>query len=73
MPRLPIKYIGQTGRTFNTRYKEHTQVVRNSNSNSGNSNHILITGHTYGTRTDTVNILKTGGKHLNRSGNTIFF
>jgi hypothetical protein len=49
----PLKYIGQTGRTFNIRYREHIQVIRNNNNNSGYSNHILNTGHTYGTINDT--------------------
>jgi hypothetical protein len=63
----PLKYIGQTGRTFYTRYKEHIQAVRNNNRNSGCLNHILSTGHTYGSITDTVNFIKTEkkGKHLN--------
>jgi hypothetical protein len=42
----PLKYIGQTGRTFHTRYKEHIHAVRNNNSNSGYSNHILKTQDT---------------------------
>jgi hypothetical protein len=25
----PQKYVGQTGRNFHTRYKEHTQEIRN--------------------------------------------
>jgi hypothetical protein len=38
----PMKYIGQIGRTFNTRYKEHIHDIRSNNSNnSGYSNHIL--------------------------------
>jgi hypothetical protein len=49
----PIKYVGQTGRTFNTRYKEHIQNIRSNNSNSGYSNHILNTGHAYRMITDT--------------------
>jgi hypothetical protein len=36
-----LKYIGQTGQTFYTRYKEHIQVIRNNNSNLGYSNHIF--------------------------------
>jgi hypothetical protein len=62
-----MKYIGQTGRTFSTRYKEHIQDIRSNNSNSGYSNHILNTGHPYGTMTDTMDIITTGrkGKHLN--------
>jgi hypothetical protein len=31
----PLKYAGQTGRAFRTRYKEHIQAIRNNNSNSG--------------------------------------
>jgi hypothetical protein len=51
----PIKYVGQTGRTFNTRYKEHIHDIRSNNSHSGYSNHILNTGHAYGTITDNRN------------------
>jgi hypothetical protein len=40
----PLKYIVQTERTFNIRYKEH--IHGNNNSNLGYSNHILNTGHT---------------------------
>jgi hypothetical protein len=42
-----LKYIGQTGRIFHTRYKEHIQSIRNNNNNSGYSNHILSTGYEY--------------------------
>jgi hypothetical protein len=63
----PLKYFGKKGRTFNIRYKEHIQAIRKNSSNSGYSNHILNTGHTYGTITDTMEIVKTGkkGRHLN--------
>jgi hypothetical protein len=54
----PLKYIGQTGRTFHARYEEHMQAVRNNNSNSEYANHILNMGHTYGI-TDTMDIIKT--------------
>jgi hypothetical protein len=52
---------------FVTRYKEHILAIRNNNSNSGYSNHILNTGHTYGTITDTMELVKIGkkGRHLN--------
>jgi hypothetical protein len=55
----PLRYIGQ-------RYKEHIQAIRNNNSNSGYSNHILNTGHTYGTITDTMGVIRNGrkGTHL---------
>jgi hypothetical protein len=63
----PMKYIGQTGRPFNTRYKEHIRDIKNNNSKSGYSNHILNTGHSYGSLTDTMEIMKIErkGKHLN--------
>jgi hypothetical protein len=61
----PLKYIGQTGRTFHTRCKEHNQAIRNNNSNSGYSSHILNMGHTYRTITNTVDITRT-----HKQGNT---
>jgi hypothetical protein len=54
-----LKYIGQMGRIFHTRYKEHIQAIRNNNSNSEYSNHILNTGHAYGTITNMMDIVKT--------------
>jgi hypothetical protein len=63
----PLKYIGQTGRTFNITYKEHIHATRNNSSNLGYSNHILNTGHTYRTTTDIMDVIRTGrkGRHLN--------
>jgi hypothetical protein len=63
----PLKYVGQTGRTFNTRYKDHIHDIRSNNSNTGYANHILNTGHTYGTITDTMETMKTErkGRYLN--------
>jgi hypothetical protein len=62
-----LKYIKKTGRTFNVRYEEYIHAIRNINSNSGYSNHILNTGHTYGTITDPMDIIRTGreGRHSN--------
>jgi hypothetical protein len=62
----PLKYIGQTGRTFNIRYEEHIHDIRSNNSNSGYSNHILNAGHTYGTICHTMDVITTGrkGKYL---------
>jgi hypothetical protein len=54
----PLKYIGQTGRAFHTRYKGHIIAIDNNNGNSGYSNHILNTGHKYKPITDTMNIIK---------------
>jgi hypothetical protein len=61
----PLKHIGQTERTFNIRYKEHIQTIRNNSSNSRYSNNTLNTGHTYGTITDTMDITGKKGKHSN--------
>jgi hypothetical protein len=63
----PLKYAGQTGRIFYSRYKEHIQTIRNNNINSGYSNHILSTRHAYGSITDTMEIMETERKlkHLN--------
>jgi hypothetical protein len=63
----PMKYIGQIVRTFKVRYKEHIQAIRNNNGNSGYSNHILNTGHTYGTINDTMDVIRNGrkGRHFN--------
>jgi hypothetical protein len=63
----PLKYTGQTGRTFHNRYKEHIESIRTNNGNSEHPNHILNTGHTYGTTTDTIDIRRKEkkGKHIN--------
>jgi hypothetical protein len=58
----PQKYIGQTGRTFNTRCQEHVQTFRNNNNNSGYSSHILNTGHTHGIIQCTMDIIRTHEK-----------
>jgi hypothetical protein len=62
-----LKYVGQTGRTSDTRYKEHIHDIRNNNRNTGYSNHTLNTGHTYGTVTESMEIITTGkmGIYLN--------
>jgi hypothetical protein len=58
----PLKYVGQTGRTFDSRHKKHIHDIRSNNSNMVYANHILNTGHTYGTITDTTEIIKTERK-----------
>jgi hypothetical protein len=62
-----LKYTGQTGRTFDTRYKKHIQAIRNNHSNSRYSNHILNILHKYDTITDRLDFIRAGkkGKHLN--------
>jgi hypothetical protein len=49
-----IKYVGQTERTLNPRYKEHIYDIKSNNRNKGYSRHILHTGHTYGPMEDTM-------------------
>jgi hypothetical protein len=56
---LPIKIHRVKGQTFYTTYKEHIQAVKNNNGNAGYLNHILSTEHTYGSMTNTMNIIKT--------------
>jgi hypothetical protein len=62
----PLQYIGQTGRSFEVRFKEHIRDIRNNKSTSGYVQHILDTGHAYGKMND-MDIMKIQekGKHLN--------
>jgi hypothetical protein len=54
--------MGQTGRNFKTRYKEHIQDVRNNKRKTGFSHHIVDTGHAYDNIESTLQILNTHGK-----------
>jgi hypothetical protein len=45
----PIRYVGQTGRTFEIRYKEHIRDIKNNEPNSKYAQHILGTTHEYWT------------------------
>jgi HD-like signal output (HDOD) protein len=67
MLRLTAHIHMTKSRAFRTRKKEYIQAIKNNNSNSGYSNHILNTGHKYRTITDTINIIRTHrkGKHFN--------
>jgi hypothetical protein len=59
-----LKYIGQTGRNFRTRYKEHLQAIRTNKPNSKYQiQHILDTQHTYSNIEETTDIL-----HIERKG-----
>jgi hypothetical protein len=53
----PLKYVGQTGQTFYTGYKQHIQASRN-NIISAYSNHILSMEHAYGNITDTMETME---------------
>jgi hypothetical protein len=63
----PMEYVGQTGRHFNTRHKEHIYDIKSNNSNTEYSSYTLNTGHTYGTIKDTMEIITMGrkGQYLN--------
>ena len=43
----PNFYIGQTGRSFQIRYKEHINALTKQDTNSNFADNLLITGHTY--------------------------
>jgi hypothetical protein len=53
-----LKYIGQTGRSFRIRYKEHIHAIRYNKTTSKYAQHILETGHTYGPLENKLNILQ---------------
>jgi hypothetical protein len=58
----PLKYIGQTGRNFNTRFKEHMYNIKSNDSSTGYSKHILDARHSYNTIENTMEIIKIGQK-----------
>jgi hypothetical protein len=53
----PRKYIGQTGLSFRTRYKEHIRGIKNNGQFSKFAQHIIETGHEYGMIEKTMKIL----------------
>jgi precorrin-6B methylase 2 len=59
---LPIEIYWSSRRTFNLTYKEYIQAIRSNCSKFGYSNHILNTGHTYDTTTDTMDVIRIGRK-----------
>jgi hypothetical protein len=60
-----LRYIGQTGRTFKVRYRDHIQAIRTNKRTSKYAQHILDTGHAYGTIEETMDIIQTTKKgHL---------
>jgi hypothetical protein len=59
----PLKCVGQTGRNFRTRFREHIQAIRNNKPNSKFAQHILDTQHTYDTIEKTMDVL-----HIEKKG-----
>jgi hypothetical protein len=70
----PFEYIGQTGRTFNTRYKERIYNIKCNNSYIGYSNPILDTEHTYDTIQNTMDIIRIDqkGKYITHEKNITY-
>jgi hypothetical protein len=65
---MPLKYVRDTGRMIHTRYKEHKKVILTNKQYSGYAQHILNTGHTCGSLTETMEVIcttKKKGSYLN--------
>jgi hypothetical protein len=58
-----LKYVGQTGRTFRTRYKEHIRGIKTNGQKSKFGQHILDATHNYDTIEKTIEIL-----HIEKKG-----
>ena len=66
-PDCNMAYIGQTGRNFNERYKEHKNAFKTNSHTSNYAKHILEQSHTFGPIHQTMQILQfqDKGTHLN--------
>ena len=59
------KYIGQTGRSFKQRIKEHRQALTQKTTHSHFANHLLEQGHSFNADTD-VKILEIENRYTHR-------
>jgi hypothetical protein len=57
-----MKYIGQTGRCFHIRYKEHILDYTQGNMKSNFAKHLIEQRHTRGTIEDTMDVVHTTSK-----------
>ena len=57
-------YIGQSGRTVNVKFKEHVRYIRPNDSTSAYAAYILENRHEYGTKENTLQLLKACQKGL---------
>ena len=57
-----MKYVGQTGRTFKVRSREHVRDIKNNGQSSKFAEHILDTTHEYSTTDKTLEVLYIGKK-----------
>jgi hypothetical protein len=60
-------YVGQTGRSFKTRYEEHISDIRHNKEKSKYALHMLQFSHEYGTIENTLDVLKI----VKKKGETI--
>jgi hypothetical protein len=60
-------YVGQTGRSFYTRYDEHKRAFRYNTSQSKYAKHVIEQGHRFGNLENSMEILQfqKKGCHLN--------
>jgi hypothetical protein len=58
--------VGQTGRTFKDRYKEHLQAIRTNKHTSKYAQHIRHRPHTYGKMEETMDVI-----HITRKGHLL--
>jgi hypothetical protein len=60
-------YVGQTGRKFSSRYKEHKIAFRNNSNTSSFAKHLIQEAHSFGPVSDVIQIVHCHrkGAHLN--------
>jgi len=60
-------YVGQTGRKFSTRYKEHKIAFRNNSNTSSFAKHLIQEAHSFGPMSNVMQIVHCHrkGAHLN--------
>jgi hypothetical protein len=63
----PLRYIGQTGCIFRTRYRLHVNAIRTNKQSSKFAQYILETGHNSGKMDQIMEVIHTGriGSKLN--------
>ena len=64
-PEFNLQYIGQTGRSFFTRYREHFRDYKYGNGNSKYAQHLLDNKQSIGPIHETMNILHIMKKRKN--------
>jgi hypothetical protein len=57
-----MKYVGQTGRSFRVRFKEHFRDYKYGNNKSKFAQNVLENGHSFGPIDDIMEVLYTTKK-----------